>query len=300
MINLTIIVNNVDAYIGMAFTHVRIYTSTTEADTYTYLMDIPLVVGRTKYSYTHATGTDDTWYKSSIYDNINDRECCWSDPIKGVCPALYHYATYPCECDYDEDDSIIIRKIRRLIGDLEGLNRLYIDGSDEYTLSSALQPDKYTIDLNEKGWPVHISLNDIAKTSLSDPVVQGYQYLTFSGTLNSGIENDMIDIWYYTFKFSDREVYEAYGDAMIPPGLTSSNVTQDHLILQASIDLLENMASADIVEDGAVIRDDQTVYDPSPGLAERDRTIKRLRAMLDDLIKQFRYDMSDLTGVLID
>lgn len=297
MINLTIVVNNVDVYIAMAFTHVSVYTSTTEAGTYTHLVDIPLVAGRTMYSHEHAAGTDDTWYKSSIYDNINEVECCWSDPVKGISPALYHYATYPRECDYDGDDSIIIRKIRRLVGDLEGLNRLYIDGSDEYTLSSALQPDEYTVNLNEKGWPVHISLNDTEKTNLNDPIVQGYQYLTFSGTLS---ENDVIDIWYYTFKFSNREIYEAYGDTMIPPGLTSSNVTQDHLVLQASIDLLENMTSADMVDDGARVVDDQSTYDPSPGLVERDRTIKRLRAMLDALIKQYRYDMSGLAGVLID
>ena len=298
MITLTVIVNNVNAYISMGFTHVRIYTSSTETGTYTYLTSILLASNQMEYSYTHIDGTSDDWYKSSIYDNINDRECCWSDPVKGICPSLYHYSTYPDECDYSASDSVIIRKIRRFIGDFEKLNRLYIDETDEHTLSSALQPDKHTIDLGEKGWPVYISVNDVEKTSLDDPISQGYQYLTFSGIFDDCTSTDVIDIWYYTFKFSDREIYEAYSDSMIPPGLTSSTVTQDHLVLQASIDLLENMTSEDMVEDGALVRDDQSVYDPSPGLEERDKTIKRLKAMLDALIKQ--YMMSGITGVLID
>ena len=295
MIKLTIIVTNVDVYIGMAFTHIRLYTSTTEIGIYTHLIDIALVPGQTEYSYTHTTGTADIWYKSSIYDNINDRECCYSDPVKGVCPALYHYATYPCECDYDVDDSIIIRKIRRLIGDFVNLDRLYIDGTDEYTLSSALQPDGHTIDLGEKGWPVYVSINDIEKTNLGNPVVQGYGHLTFSGTIGS---SDVIDIWYYSFKFSDREIYEAYSDSQMPPGLTSSTVTQDHLILQASIDLLENMTADDMVSDGARVIDDQTVYDPAIGLRTRADMINRLRKQLDALIRQYQF--SNISGILID
>lgn len=294
MIQLTIYVDNIDA-VMQVFTHIRLYTSDSELGGYVHLNYIVLVAGKSVYEYTHVDGTSDTWYRSSYWSA--SQESSLSDPVQGAEPELFHYPIYSDELDFSRAEETIIRRIRRYVGDLKGLGRLYIDGSDEYILSSALQPDDHTIDLGEKGWPVYISLNEVEKTFLSDPVVQGYQHLTFSGTLS---EDDVIDIWYYTFKFSDREIYEAYGDTMIPPGLTSSNVTQDHLILQASIDLLENMASADIIEDGAVIRDDQTVYDPSPGLAERDRTIKRLKAMLDDLIKQYKYDMSGLTGVLID
>jgi len=295
MIKLTIVVSNVDVYIGMAFTHVRIYTSATETGTYTYLINLALVAGQTEYSYTHVAGTNTTWYKSSIYDNINDRECCWSEPVKGVCPSLFHYATYAAECEFSESDSVIIRKIRRLIGDLEGLDRLYIDGTDEYTLSSALQSDGHTIDLDQKSWPVYVSINDVEKTSLNDPIIQGYQYATFSGTISS---TDVIDVWFYIFKFSDREIYESYEDTMIPAGLTSDTVTQDHLVLQAAIDILENMTADDMVSDGASIRDDQSIYDPSIGLRTRADMINRLRKQLDNLVKQYQF--SNISGILID
>jgi hypothetical protein len=298
MIRLTIIVNNVNTYMSMGFTHLNVYVSDSEDGSYTALTSIVLVAGKAEYLYTHTTGTSDNWYKSSIYSSTSTVECCWSDAVRGDCPSLYHNATYPAECEFDEDENVVIRKIRRLIGDLENLKHLYVDCTDEFLSCSFIENDNRTINLEERGWPVYIAVNDEEKTSLDDPIVQGYQYLTFSGTLNSGVVNDIIDVWYYAFKFSDREIYDAYSDSMIPPGLTSSTVTQDHLILQASIDLLENMTSADMIEDGARIVDGNTSYDPSPGLAERDKTIKRLKAMLDSLVKQ--YMMSDLTGILID
>ncbi|RLI53566.1 MAG: hypothetical protein DRP09_15410, partial [Candidatus Thorarchaeota archaeon] len=108
-------------------------------------------------------------------------------------------------------------------------------------------------------------------------------------------------IWYYSFNFSDREIYEAYGDAMIPPNVPSNCVTQDHLILQASIDLLENLIKQEAMTDGASIRDDQTAYDPSPGLRERSALVDRLRKQLDALIKEsIRSCMLGLEGVLLD
>ena len=88
---------------------------------------------------------------------------------------------------------------------------------------------------------------------------------------------------------------------MIPARVPTDSVTEDHLILQASIDLLENMTSEDMTEDGATIRDDQSLYDPSPGLRERDKTIKRLKKMLDDLIEEsINNAIIAQTGVLID
>jgi hypothetical protein len=88
---------------------------------------------------------------------------------------------------------------------------------------------------------------------------------------------------------------------MIPPLVPSDCVSQDHLMLQAAIDLLENMTAEDIVDDGASIRDDMTLYDPSPGLRERDKLINRLRKQLDGLVKEcIKSSMLGLEGVLID
>ena len=292
MIRITITVVNIADAMAL-YTHIRLYSSEEEAGTYTHLAYVLLVAGVSVYTYDHIAGTLDTWYKCSYYNASPSRESDQSDAVQGRRAELFYSPTYPPEFIFDNTDLNIIRKIRRFIGDFKGLKRLYID---EAEFCNYIRDDNKTVDLAEKSWPVYILLNGVEKTSLLEPIVQGYQYCTFSGTLSES--TDTLDIWYYTFKFSDVEVYEAFGDSQIPPGLTSSTVTQDHLILVAAIDLLENMTSEDIISDGAVVRDDRSLYDPSPGLRERAATIERLKKMLDSLIKQYMF--SDLTGMLID
>lgn len=291
MIRLTITVSNMDIVITL-FDSIYVYTSTEESGDYTLLGTLSLTASRSVYEYSHLAGTPDTWYKSRLYNTSNGLTGSWSEAVQGNLPTLYHDATYPPEFEFGWEEQIIVRKIRRYVGDLKGLRRLYYDNGE---LCSPVLEDNKTIMLEERGWPVYISIAEVESTTLSDPVIQGYLHLTFSGTIGS---TDVIDVWYNTFKFSDVEIYQAYTDTMMPPFLTSSTVTQDHLLLQASIDLLENMTSADMVDDGARVVDERSTYDPSPGLAERDKTIERLRKMLDALVRQ--YMLTDITGVLID
>ncbi|RLB84198.1 MAG: hypothetical protein DRH15_05065 [Deltaproteobacteria bacterium] len=221
-----------------------------------------------------------------------------SNAVHGIGPVLYHTATYPAEFDFSATETTIIRKIRRLIGDLKELSRIYSDGTE---FCSYITDDGHSIELENRGWPLYVSIDDVEYTDLSDPVVNGYQYLTFSGTLLSGSSNPKIDVWYHTFKFSDREIYEAYGDAMIPANVPTDCVSQDHLILQAAIDLLESMTADDMITDGASIRDDASVYDPSPGLRARSDLIDRLRNELNGLVEEcIKNSMLALEGVLID
>jgi len=300
MVKLTIQVADI-ANVILMYNQIRIYTSDAENGTYTYLTSLSLVAGVSTYTYNHAHGTSDTWYRSSYYNSSNTAESSLSNAAQGEAPSLYHVVTYPDECEFDGDQEVIIRKIRRLTGDLKNLDRLYeCDGES----CSSIHPDEHTVDLGQKGWPVFVSVDGVEYTSLDDPVVQGYQFLTFSGALVSGTQTACIDIWYYTFVFSDREIYEAYSDAMVPPLVPTNCVTEDHLMLQASIDLLESIALDSLTNDGAVIRDDQTLYDPSPGirgLTSDDGPIGRLRKQLDDLIQEcIRSSLHSSTGYLID
>jgi len=306
MIRLTVQVTDITNVI-LLYSYIRLYRSDTIDGVYSHLSYIELIPGQSEYVYDDITGTDDYWYKSSYYRDAMF-ESALSDPARGSSPTLFIGATYPNEVDFDSTQSTIIRRIRRYIGDNKGLSRIYLEDCETDSCNH-IHSDNKTIELDEKGWPVYVSLSLLntdtvyQKTSLDDPTVQGYKYLTFSGTLvnNEVCMYDTVDIWYYTFKFSDRELYQAYSDAMIPPNVPSDSVTQDHLVLQASIELLENMTSEDMTEDGALIRDDQSLYDPSPGLRERDKTISRLKKILDDLVNEsIRNAITDLTGVLID
>jgi len=272
MIKLTINVTDIAA-VMLLYSHIRIYTSDSESGTYTYLDDVLLVADQSTYYYNHTAGTANTWYKVSYYNMTTEAESSLSDAVNGEYPVLYHTATYPEEYEFTATEKILIRKIRRYIGDLKGLDKMYMSSSDSEFCSS-IQNDGKTIEFG-KGWPVYISLNGVEKTSSSDPVIQGYMWASFSGTI--GDDNYPISMWYYTFKFSDVEIYRAYDDAQMPPYITSSNVNVDMMILQASIDLLESMWAEDSVEDGADLRDDQSLYSPRPGLSERSKIIDNLK-----------------------
>lgn len=297
MVKLTIEVANVDI-IMLTYNYIRIYTSDAEYGTYTLLSSIPLRAGVSVYNYLHIDGDSDTWYRSSYYNTLTLDEGSLSNAVRGDEPTIFHDPTYPVEYEFTAHEKTIIRKIRRLIGDLIQLRRIYSTG-DEFCTS--IEADEHTINLGEKGWPVYISINNMEYTSLDDPVVQGYQYLTFSGSLVIDDQNPLVNIWFYTFQYSDREIYEAYGDAMIPPLVPANCVSEDHLMLQAAIDLLENLAAMDIVTDGAMIRDDQTIYDPAAGLRERSKLIDRLRKQLDRLVEEcIKQGLLGIEGVLID
>jgi len=297
MIKVTITVSDISNTMLM-YDRINIYTSDSETGTYTYSDYVLLQAGVSEYEYFDCDGDEDTWYKSSYYNSSSENESSLSNAAQGSIPSLYHTVTYPEEYEFNADEDIVVRKIRRLIGDLKQLEHKYVDTDDfcNYVLG-----DNHTVDLGEKGWPVYISVNSTEYTTLENPVVQGYRYLTFSGTLQTGNTNDTMELWYHTFKFSDREVFQAYADVIMPPMLTSTTVTKDHLILQTAIDLLENMWAEDMVDDGASVRDDQTLYDPSPGLKERDKLIARLQKRLDALINEsIKNAMLGLEGVLID
>jgi len=290
MIQLTIFVDDITTVMSV-FTHIRLYTSDDETGTYTHLDYIALAAGVSTYTYTHIEGTSDTWYKSSYWSVAT--ESSLSDPVKGTSASLYHYPTYPEEIDFSSTELTIINKIRKLTGDNKSVERIHMDSE---SFNCYIKEDDKTVELDSIGWPVYITINNVEQTSLQNPWVQGYKFLTFSGTLSAS--NDELIIWYYNFKFSDREVYEAYDTTMIPPGLSSTTVTEDHMVLQAAIDLLENMYAEAVVDDGAVVRNDATTYDPSPGLREWDKKIERLKKRLDDLVKQYMF--SSLEGILID
>ncbi|KKN59906.1 hypothetical protein LCGC14_0537310 [marine sediment metagenome] len=295
MIKLTIQVTDITT-VMVLYDVIRVYRSDARDGTYTVIDTVALIAGVSDYVFNDSSGTPDDWYKSTYYNTSNSNESSFSNAVHGTA-VIFHDVTYPPEFAFNTEEQVLIRKIRRYIGDLRGLGRLYIDQETGEFCSNILD-DNRTVDIADKIWPVYVTVDGSEFTTLTDPVVQGYQYLTFSGTLISGSQTKVIEIWYHTFKFSDRQVYESYGDAMIPPGLTAANVTQDHLVLQAAIDLLQNMYAEDAVDDGATIKDDQTTYDPSPGLKEREKIIMRLQKILDALIKQYMF--SELGGVLID
>lgn len=300
-ITLTFTIDNL-ATVRNVYDTIELQRSESETGTYTTLTSgidpYPIsLVGATSPLYVKDyNGTEDHWYRSRYIcvSSCPDTSATssWSDPIRGEAGEICYDPTYPVEIAYGTTEQLIIDRIRRLIGDPVGLKR-------EYDECDNIHQDNMVYELEEKGWPCSININGTTYNTTSNPTVNGYRYLKFSNDITtvSGLDVDA-DIWYYTFRHSDREIMEAYDYCYAPAGLTLTTANQEVYFLTAAIDLLSGETWEDLTEDGAVITDDSSKYDPSPGLRGREDMLARLQKRLDDLVK--RRLLSGISGYLID
>lgn len=258
---------------------------------------IILLPGQTQYTLFDSTGISSSWYRSRYVNTSTLVSSAWSDPVLGEAGDLYYNPLFPPEIAYGSADQLIISTIRRFIGDPISLKREY---GDEAASSIHSDGRVYEFD-SDKGWPVSVNMGGVAMNDSTNPSVNGYKYLIFDQDITtiatvSGIEYG-VDIWYYTFRFSDREIMESYDSCFPPAGLTSANATSEAYMLQTSIDLLMRENFENSVEDGAVVFDEGSKYDPSPGFVFRKYLMDKLQRRLDDIIRQLRLYNG---GVLID
>jgi hypothetical protein len=107
-----------------------------------------------------------------------------------------------------------------------------------------------------------------------------------------------VDIWYYTFRWSDRQIIEAYNKCPVPPGLSTTTATTQSYIYYTAMRLLGAENWHDAIEDGAEIRDEGSHYNPRPGFDFRAKLLDDLNKKLDDLKKTLM--LSGITGVRVD
>jgi hypothetical protein len=237
-----------------------------------------------------STGTSENWYQSRYYSStVSGTVSGWSDPVKGEAGDLFYD---PCRAKeltgLSDEEQLVIDEIRRLIGDPLDVRREY--GNDA---ASSIHPDGMTYELDEKGWPICVTMGGEQYVESTNPTINGYRYLIFEDCIDttevvcSGSCNNErgVDIWYYTFRWSDREIMEAYDNCPPPPPLTTANATPQAYILYTAKRLLGSENWHDGIEDGAIIKDEGTTYDPSPGLKFRSDLLDDLGKQLDDLVQ---------------
>ncbi len=214
-------------------------------------------------------------------------------------------ATYPSEIALSEEDREIVESIRITLGDIGIIERDFFDSSDTnsaFACASQISSDQKTWELEEfKGWPQRVIINGEEKTSISDPQVIGYKFLTFSGA--SACITGTLDIFYNHFRFSDREILLAYDrsiNLLVSCGLTSAQVTTEMRIMQAAILLLEGELR-DFQQGGVSIRDGDTSYDSSRAIESRSQELNDLRLKMRELVHCARVSASySLEGVRVD
>jgi len=320
MISLTFNIDNVSTVLSVFDTiQIRRYTGTgipsTPIDLVDYTIvsgidnisniqptsEVKLVSGYTQYYFTDPDGTAEDWYISRYFNSTTSGASAWTDPILGEPGDLYYDPVYPPEVSYGSADQAIIDRIRTLIGDIVGLSREY--GTEA---EGNIMPDGKTYVLEEKGWPVSINMNGVQYTETSNPSINGYRYLKFDDFIDkpvtvvsgSRVYQKGVDIWYYTFRWSDREIMDAFNRTSPPPPLNDINTSTEIQILACAYDLLFSETWEYINEDGSTIKDDSTTYDPSPGIEARADMLDKLKKRLDDAVKANR--LLGLFGVRID
>lgn len=310
MINLSFFVDNVNI-VGQIYDSLDIqrYPSS-EFDDTTYITDlisIPLLPNITKYSYLDIDGTDSDWYRSrythTTSSGIIDLYTDWSDPILGSEGKLFYDPLFPPEVTYGTDDKRVIDKIRIYIGDPISIVHEY---GEEMAANIGSNGMSYMFD--NRGWPASVIMGGTEFNTTQNPTVNGYKYLIFSTPISTDttyttisgvmVGYPPVDIWLYHSRHSDREIKDAYDNCFPPGGLTINTATPEVYMLQTAIDLLYMELWEDATEDGAVIRDENSEYDPEAGLKVRKDLLDNLQDRLDELVK--RLLLNGIYGVRID
>jgi hypothetical protein len=289
------------------------YTTISGTDTMSSrnnVSDVLLNSAYSQYYFTDPDGYATDWYISRYYSSSDNSASGWSSPIQGEPGDLYYNPQYPVEITYGTSDQLVIDRIRLWIGDPLGLRREYGDEA-----LSSIHPDGKTYEMDETGWPAYVNMGGVQFTDTSNPSVNGYRFLRFKQYIDDvcttcsgyvdpcGDEvykeiSNGVDIWYYTFRNSDRQIMEAYDNCPPPAPLTSATANTEAYMLQTSIDLLRKELWEDSTEDGASIADEGSHYDPTPGLNVRRQLLADLQKRLDNLVKSVM--LAGITGVRID
>ncbi|MCK4528120.1 hypothetical protein KAW18_12180 [candidate division WOR-3 bacterium] len=295
MIHLSFQVENITSVLQV-YNQIQVQSSVTETGTFTMVVGtgfpIILISGQSAYSVDDPNGFSSTWYQSRYYDSETEVASAWSVKILGSVGELCYDPTYGVEVEYSTSDQLVIDRIRRLCGDPIGLKR-------EYNEKDNIHEGGKVYQLEEKGWPCSITVGDTTYNSTSNPTVNGYLYLNFSDDITtlSGVDLD-VNIFYYTFRNSDRELFEAYKYCTPPQGLTRTTANSEAYMLQIAIDILMQELWEDATEDGASVKDDVSTYNSEGGQKIRNDLIDKLQKRLDNLIKTLI--LGGISGVRID
>ena len=262
-----------------------------------------LVDGTSYYYGTDGTGTSNNWYQSRYFNNTISgvTPSDWSDSVRGEGADLFYDPCYPSEISMTYNEQLVVSEIRRLIGDPKDVNREY--GEDA---ASSIHPDGMVYEFDERGWPLCITMGGVQYNETANPTINGYRYLMFEQCINvtevvcSGTCDNTrgVDIWYYTFRHSDREILEAYNESPPPPPLTAANATTQAYVFYTAKRLLQQENWHDSIEDGAKITDEGTLYDPSPGFDFRKKLLDDLNKQLDDTVNGLV--LRGITGIRVE
>lgn len=303
MILLNITVDNVNTVLQV-YNQIQFMRSDYEAGPFTTVSGLgPITLQTNVSSYTEsdADGQASNWYISRYYNTSTLGASGWSEPVLGEAGDIYYNPLFPTELNFGTAEQLILDRIRLLIGDPKGINREYGSAAE-----SSIHDDGKVYEMDSKGWPASITMDGVQYTSTGNPAVNGYKFLKFTNFIDtplvtysgSRMIEQGIDVWYYVFRWSDREIMAAYDNTPPPPPLSTITANAEVYMLVCAYDLLSGETWEVINEDGAKIKDEGSSYDPTPGMLLREDMLDKIKKRLDDAIASLA--LTGITGVLID
>lgn len=307
---LDIYVSNIIDVVSGGYEYIKVYRSTSETAGFseaTVSGTRPVLSSdTTRYRYEDAFGSADHWYKYSFFAG-SGLESSLSDSLRGtVSGTSFNGATFPPESNFTSAELDTIYRLRQIVGDSKEVNRDYLSPDTSY---DNVSEDGFTVELdNPKGWPLSISIDGVEFQTIADPVVQGYTFLTFSGTQISTTSGTIADIWYEHFRYSDRELIEIYTKSDPPCGLTAEQTTPEMYELMAAITVLESELRGFMSTSGQRVDIYEEIeIDPSSGLGARLKDLnganglkERLKCLVAAKIKQLVSNNLNFTGYRIE
>lgn len=301
MIVVTIYISNPDSVL-LTYNKLKVYRSNYQDG---YFLEIttdstrPTITSSQKYyNYEDTSGTSSSWYKTSYYNSSTLAESSLSTASKGIeIEQEYVDISYPAEINMTSTDHYTVDSIRTHIGDQKKVVREYVSPSCTVGYDS-VSNDGYTYKLDNRGWPLRVEKDTVVYTSSSNPYVTDYSYVTFSGTQLSTVSG-VLDIWYESFRHSDREILKKYNSAQNPAFVSSTAVTAEMLRLITAIALIKEEIAKLLGEtSGSFTLTNELSYNPEPLLRQKRAFLEDLQGRLDELISEA--SVSNITGVRID
>jgi len=297
----TLYVENITAILA-SYDRIKVYRSNYDDGIFAEVSTVStrpvLSVNASYYNFEDNEGTSSSWYKTSYYNSSTLAESALSTASKGIeVEQQFIMSSYPVETIITSSDEYNVNRIRFYIGDEKKVKRDYVSPSclNGYENVSS---DGYSYELQNKGYPLRVIKDSVEYITKSNPFVTDYKYLTFSGTTIS-TTSGVVDVWYNSFRHSDREILSVFNTEPFPIGTTASTVTVEMYRLATAIRILESEIAELMGEtSGQFNLQGELSYNPEPLLRQKREFVKQLKDKLDELVTDV--NMGNFTGVRID
>jgi len=213
--------------------------------------------------------------------------------------SIFADTTYPPEISLTVEEEGVVSDIRKLIGDYPevGYDAYGFVSSDTGPFSSRVFRNDSLYRFSEKSWPLKITVSGMDYEDSDNPTVNNYQWLLFS---DAPLDEPTFEMFFQTFRFSDKEILDAFDQALVILSERSIPVSKIPINLQevqAAILLLEGQTAS---QPGSIqVTDGRTQFTKGKGADVQ--YLDGLRSQLKEMMTNVRMHIAlNLGGIRLE